>query len=77
MWLSLFKKTVLPERQSKDDKWAISSLDAIKKYGSATAVMEELFKDFSEEKPFGWTDFERLMFLYLREQHYKNVDDGK
>lgn len=75
MWLSLFKKSTLPERQRGDDPFNIDVKQGIEKYGSATKLMEAMFesgRDFITGNPV--TD---VMFLYLKEQHFKNMDDGK
>lgn len=55
------------------DKWDISAREAIKKYGSATEVMHEIFKD---DLVIGLGPMEQLIVQYLKEEYFrKNKDE--
>lgn len=62
-WFS--KKT--KEEIELQKKWNISARDAIKKYGSATAVMLEIFKD---DQVIG-LPLEQLIIQYLKEEYLR------
>lgn len=58
-----------PFKKKKVGKWDMTANEAIKKYGSATAVMEEMFNDGTE---FGAFATDKLIFEYLKGQYMKN-----
>lgn len=71
MW---WKKKHKKEEQSKEkDKWDINVPDAIKKYGSASKVMEEIFYDNPDWLRTSKTSngLVNLIVLYLREEYYR------
>lgn len=51
-----------------DDKWEISAIQAIEKYGTAEKALIAMWKDHPVA---GFSAVDMLLYAYLREQYYK------